>query len=170
MVKNSSMGSDIDFVKEFEELKLKQRLLIETLSKKNKTDRNSLLMEISSKLDFLVKIFKEATESENDTEHLDSKFKELDDKVSALSTEISTRFDELEEKLSKLEITEKKKEKELEAKLESSTSPIPGEIPPPSSAPVEGKNKTEGDKDAVEKKEGEVAPPEKEEKKKKKWF
>lgn len=34
MAKNDSLSSDINFIKEFEELKLKQKLLVESLKKK----------------------------------------------------------------------------------------------------------------------------------------
>lgn len=84
MAKNTTLSSDVDFIKEFEELKLKQKLLIDSLNKKNITQQNQLFLEINAKLDFLVKIFKDANEADSkaEEEKLEAHFKEVLDKIS----------------------------------------------------------------------------------------
>ena len=57
MVKKEALSSDLRFIKEVEELKIKQKLLIESLKRKNSDEQNKLFLEINSKLDFLVNIF-----------------------------------------------------------------------------------------------------------------
>lgn len=100
--KTTEISSDLDFVKEFEELKLKQKLLIESLKRSGNNQQNKLFLEINSKLDFLVKIFTEANISENGEEKVDyeSKFTQINDKLEELSVKIEDKFVTLIDKIS----------------------------------------------------------------------
>lgn len=113
MAKGSQLGSDIDFIKEFEELRLKQKILIESLNRKKHSNEGHLLTEMNSKLDFLVKLFKdsqdtgEEEEEFDQKEYLDTKFSEMimrmqnverslavmDDKVDKIETKIHVVHD-----------------------------------------------------------------------------
>ena len=99
MAKITSISSDLDFIKEFEELKLKQKLLIDSLNKKNGSQQNQLFLEINSKLDFLVKIFKDAndTDSKAEEEKLQIHFKEVLDKIDLVQKSFDEKFTKLEE-------------------------------------------------------------------------
>ena len=93
MTKKESLSSDIDLIKEFEELKLKQRLLIESLKKKTESQNVQLHKEINSKLDFLVKIFTEAQKKESAAQ---------EDIYSKQFEELFSKIDSLDEKLEKV--------------------------------------------------------------------
>jgi len=106
MVKASELSSDISVIKEFEELKLKQKLLIESLKNNTDSNQNKLFLEINSKLDFLVKIFTEANQADNDEEEkvdFNSKFNEILESVSSFSQETKDSFSKLDERIAKLE-------------------------------------------------------------------
>lgn len=90
-----SLSSDIDLIKEFEQVKLKQKLLINSISQKNITFQNQTLDEINKKLDFLVNIFQKADESEQD-DHIEKKIIEL-------SETVNTSFSQLTEKITNVE-------------------------------------------------------------------
>jgi uncharacterized coiled-coil protein SlyX len=110
-----TLSSDLELIKELEQLRLKQKILIETLNKKNSTKLNQVLSELNSKIDFLVKIFKEANETEDQTEveiskivkDLSSKFDTIEDlfsevlnkKLASFEEKINERFNILEEKI-----------------------------------------------------------------------
>lgn len=100
MVKNDNLSSDIDFIKEFEELKIKQKLLIESLKKKTQSEQSKLFLEINSKLDFLVKIFTEANKAESEVsperKHFDSQFH-------LILTKVDELFDAFDEKINNME-------------------------------------------------------------------
>ncbi len=101
MVKNESLSDDLNFVREFEELKLKQKLLVDSLSRKNATHMNEFLVEINSKLDFLVKIFKDTQENdsiEEEHNYLDEKFNLILDKIDEKFKEVDSKFLDMEEK------------------------------------------------------------------------
>jgi uncharacterized coiled-coil protein SlyX len=115
MVNTKDLVSDIDFVKEFEELRLKQKLLIESLSKKNKEDKNSSLAHINSKLDFLVNIFKDAQNNQSENSVMEKKLSELFEKVESLETSIN---DVSQSITSNMEIINKK----LDSKKETLSS------------------------------------------------
>lgn len=109
MAKTTTISSDIDFIREVEELKLKQKLLVESLKKKNSNEQNQLFLEINSKLDFLVKIFSEANkhdEEENEEEKIDfeTKFSEVDDKIDKVSKNLGERFDTIEKLLKEIKV------------------------------------------------------------------
>jgi len=103
MIKN--LSEDINFVKEFEELKLKQRLLVESLNKKNKSELTQYLVDMNSKLDFLVKIFKESqnqeeTEEEvNAQEELNSNISSILEKVKSIESTMDSKLVLIDEKL-----------------------------------------------------------------------
>lgn len=97
MVKSQSLSSDLDLIKEVEELRLKQKLLVESLKQKQESQLTSDLHDIHTKLDFLVKIFKDANSSSEEEE----------DKFEALEEKFETQFKQQEkvylEKLNSLE-------------------------------------------------------------------
>lgn len=127
MVKTTSLSEDINFVKEFEELRLKQKLLIESLNKKNSSQLNGYLLDINSKLDFLVKIFKEVNihEGENDTTTLiTSKFLELTEKVENIDKNFNEKISLIEETLNNLNI-KLNKTGDIVEKIESEEKSMP---------------------------------------------
>lgn len=77
--------SESNFIKEFEELKLKQKILIESLRNKRVDKYENLLTEIQTKLDFLTKMF---TDTESDSSDEEDVLVELKDKVSAISNQV----------------------------------------------------------------------------------
>jgi len=106
MVKVSELSSDINVIKEFEELKLKQKLLIESLKNNTDSNQNKLFLEINSKLDFLVKIFTEANQADDEGEEkvdFNSKFNEILESISSFSQETKESFSKLDERITKLE-------------------------------------------------------------------
>lgn len=132
MAKNTSLTSDVDFIKEFEELKLKQKLLIDSLNKKNISQQNELFLEINSKLDFLVKIFKDANDNDSkaEEEKLESHFKLISDKMDLIQKDTNDRLDKLENNTSLVsselkQIKEKLNEKKSEESLNSPNNSIP---------------------------------------------
>lgn len=107
MVKSNSLSSDLDLVKEIEELRIKQKLLIESLRQKNLSDENKLFLEINSKLDFLVKIFTQANKNDDVLEDenqqiTDKKLVDLDEKLNNMQEEFIKRFDNLEKNILKI--------------------------------------------------------------------
>ena len=109
MVKSNELSSDVNIIKEFEELKLKQRLLIESLKNNTDSNQNKLFLEINSKLDFLVKIFTEANQTESEDEHkTENKYNEIINMISNLEEKFNTSFLNIEDKISN--ILEKKEE------------------------------------------------------------
>ena len=100
------MNSDLDLVRELESLRLKQRLLTESLEKKKDLGKSEQLADIASKLDFLVSIFKSATEEEqSEKEDTKEKIEELDKKFSEVLDKIDKRFDEIEAKITTLSVS-----------------------------------------------------------------
>lgn len=96
MVKDSSLSSDIDLIKEFEELKLKQKILVESLNRKNKSKEKEFLIELNSKLDFLIKIFRDTSDTDfNEQEYLDQKFSELMIKIEDIEKNLNQRVTEI---------------------------------------------------------------------------
>ncbi len=101
MVKNTSLSSDIDLIKEFEELKLKQKLLVGTLKRKDEYVENRFLLELNSKIDFLVKIFKEAKEIE-ETNANDGDISKVIGRIDTMES----KLDELTKKIDKLNFSD----------------------------------------------------------------
>lgn len=108
MVKNaSSLSSDLDLIKEFEELKIKQKLLIESIKKKGNSPQEQLLIDINSKLDFLVKIFKEVndnSESNDNFENLSNLVTGISEKFESLEKKYDEEFERLHKSLSEITI------------------------------------------------------------------
>lgn len=109
MVKKSdsvSLSSDLDFIKEFEELKIRQKLLVDSLKKKNLSMQNDLFNDINSKLDFLIKIFQEANDTsqnvEDENQQLYSKFDDLSEKITSVESNFNERFEDVTELLEKI--------------------------------------------------------------------
>jgi len=172
MVKYESISNDLNLVKEFEELKLKQKLLIEALNSKNKIEMNQFLLDVNAKLDFLVKIFKDSQKAEEEDtteneikENLNSileRFENLDKKIDEKFELMENKFEDLNKKLLKTEGI-------VERNLEHPSSSIPNpsfRIDPNLKVPSDDKkineNKIENLVNNTKKEE--------EKKKKKKWF
>lgn len=106
MGKNEGLNSDLDFIKEFEELKIKQKLLIESLKNKGETEQSRLFFDINSKLDFLVKIFNEANQHSEPEVEVESpvevKLDLLLARLNELGEDFEKRFSVLEKKFEKL--------------------------------------------------------------------
>jgi len=146
MVK-TKLNSDLDFIKEFEELRLKQKLLVETLSKKNSSEMNKYLLDINSKLDFLVKIFKESTSSEDMSitqldEKLNSYFSKIIDKISFVETNLNEKIDNVKNNIGGFSKLIEKTEGIVEKNLEKQDlSELTNEIPKPNFNVDESKKK-----------------------------
>ncbi len=148
----SSLSRDVDFIKEFEQLKIKQKLLIESLSKKNKDELTNFLFEINSKLDFLVKIFKEANDEnshkdETEGNSIEDKVSSLEEKLTSIDTALNEKMDLLLEKVTSLKTmshtsTITPQPISMPSTKAPSPAPIPeqsSKLPPPPSFKVEDK-------------------------------
>lgn len=128
MVKES-LSSDIDLIKEFEQVKLKQKLLINSISQNNLTFQNQALDEINKKLDFLVTIFQKANENEND-DHIEKKLEQIDKNQKENTNLLEEKIISYEEKfnliLEKLEVLQKENQenKALSNSLNKVESPL----------------------------------------------
>lgn len=131
MAKKDSFSDDLNFVKEFEELKLKQKLLIDSLNRKNKTQMNEFLIDINSKLDFLVKIFKETMDNDSSEdeknvldEKLNSILENIDNKFNTLNEKIDNKFINIEDQISLVKASISKNENSVKS-LDNSLPPSP---------------------------------------------
>lgn len=110
MVNSKSLGSDLDLVKEFEELKIKQRLLLENLKHQNREEKKDLfLKEIGANVDFLVTVFKET--EKNDAEEpqvIEKSIRALSEQITELGKTLSKRMDALEKQFVQKESLESK--------------------------------------------------------------
>ena len=128
MVKIDSISNDLNLVKEFEELKLKQKLLIEALNSKSKTEMNQFLLDINAKLDFLVKIFKESQKVDEEETTEDEIKKSIDsvlEKFDLVDKKIDEKFDLMENKFEDLNKKILKTEGIVERNLNHPSSSIP---------------------------------------------
>jgi hypothetical protein len=105
------LSSDLDLVKELEQIKLKQRLLIETLRRKADLQETKVQQQMNAKLDFLVKIFKDTSGQDQEKDLFaqleKSLTKELKDQFAAQQatlTQLSEKIAALDVKLTKLSI------------------------------------------------------------------
>lgn len=118
MAKNETLSTDMNFIKEFEELKLKQRLLIETLKRKSKLSHDTAIENLDNKLDFLVKIFTEAnsltpekdkekeekkTEETKNPEEEEKKHTDVLDMLDSIEKLIGEKFKSIEDRLITIE-------------------------------------------------------------------
>lgn len=102
MTKKESLSSDLDLVKELEQLRLKQKLLIDSLKKKENSRVDSSLTEISNKLDFLVSIFKEANSQEGKDEvKIEESINSLSEKVEFIESTFNEKLEHFEKILKK---------------------------------------------------------------------
>lgn len=101
MAKKDSLGIDVNFIKEVEELKIKQKLLVQSLKQKSDSQQNKLFLEINSKLDFLVNIFAEAKHSDGveTVPEEGTSGNSVMDKLQEISDSLNKRFDDLEKKI-----------------------------------------------------------------------
>lgn len=119
MVTKESLSSDLDLIKEFESLKLKQSLLLESLKRnKVRNDENELMKDIHSKMSQLLEVFLEVKDS---GEKEDLK-KDID--YSSNFVQLTEKVDSLESKLN--QILKLVKSLEVQKKTDSSE----GELPP----------------------------------------
>ncbi len=127
MVSKQELGSDVDLIREFEELKIKQRLLIDNLRKNGNTQQNRLFLEINSKLDFLVKIFTEANKNEDEEEHNQEKAKtdKMLLQVDSLVSKIDTNFAKINDQVEKINARLKKIEDSSVVPLQSNVLSVP---------------------------------------------
>lgn len=101
MVSKDTLSADLDLVKEIEQLRIKQKLLIDALGRKKKEEHSKQLADLSSKIDFLVEIFKNA--SKDDDEKEEDKQASLIEKLDEMTSTLEKRFDVIDKKLSSLE-------------------------------------------------------------------
>lgn len=144
MVKNDSLSSDIDLIKELESLRIKQKLLVESLTKNSGDHENILLSHIDAKLEFLVKIFqdtsspdtKKPTETSENSETItdDETFEDkVFSRLTAIENSMITRFDELSKKISTLRISENKTQSNLPSQTtaqKQTSTPNDTQLPP----------------------------------------
>ncbi len=171
MTKKEVSKMDLEFVKEYEELRLKQKLLIENLKRKAKTQESELFMEVNSKLNFLVKIFKDSIKEDEEAqaektsfeENMTKKIDELMEKIESVSSSLTQKIDALEKKLANAgPLSSSSADDGLPSKNESTSTEDKKEgdsLPPP-----DFKSEIKDGEEADAKNEG---PAKKE---KKKWF
>jgi len=115
------MYSDLDLIKEVESLRLKQKLLVSTLKRESLLKKDEAFVELNTKLDMIIKIFKDASEGENKEEE-----SVIEEKLNSIIEKL-TVVDEISEKLEVLT----KRISELDSKPSSSvSSPSPSNLPP----------------------------------------
>lgn len=99
MSKSKSLSSDIDFIKEFEELRIKQKLLVESLSRKKKGAEVDLLQQIDAKLEFLVKLFQDTGEDDSHDEFVKEKFENLNTRLEDFEKKVVKTIQDLADKI-----------------------------------------------------------------------
>jgi hypothetical protein len=112
------LSSDLDLVKEIEQLRIKQKLLLQAFKHKDKKeDQQELLQSISAQVQFLVEIFKEETSTDKDAEEeTKNNQSRILDKIDSVKTAIFERMDLLEKKIDSIEL--KTEEPSLESMLQ----------------------------------------------------
>jgi len=114
MTKENSLSSDINIVKELEELRLKQKLLISSLNKKNKNELEISIIDLTKKVDFLVKIFQDSNSPKDETEEIveekNLQIEELKEKLEKLELSINENFENLNKKISEISTSLNKKD------------------------------------------------------------
>lgn len=175
MTNSKSLSSDMDFIKEFEELKIKQKLLVETLNKKRAGVQNDNLININSKLDFLVNLFKDANKSSDDVDphqEIMTAFENLSKRIDSIEENFTNKLSELETSISNSpNQTPQKTTKKIELEyddIETKLNPHKETIKPASKIVAPTPDFSVKDNLVESKIEGITIP--KEEKKKRKWF
>ena len=131
MMKSEELSKDLNLVKEFEELKLKQKLLIEALNSKNKTEMNKFLLDINAKLDFLVKIFKESQrveEEDKSEEEMKNNFSSILEKLESLDKKFDENFGDVDKKIEELQNKTIEIDGIVKRNLEHPSSSIPAPL------------------------------------------
>ena len=79
---------------------LKQKILIESLNRTKHSKDKELLVELNSKLDFLVKLFKDSSEGDFDEEdYLKKHFQEVFDRLDKFDQKVEDRLQKVETKI-----------------------------------------------------------------------
>lgn len=154
MVKHTSLSSDLDLIKELEELRIKQKLLVESLGKKKLSKDDELLINLDAKIDFLVKIFQESSSpEESEDESGENSHSKIMEKLNSIEENLNQKFEELSEKLLNSSITsEESKEPSKSSESTEKTSITPSNadsiesIPAPVVTPI---SSTETPKDSI---------------------
>jgi glucan-binding YG repeat protein len=100
-------------------------LLIDNLKRKSSAEHEKILIELNSKLDFLVKIFKEANENEQETDHIDKKFEEIMTRLDELDKKSEQRHKEVLDKIAKMTVYSNKEIKKASELKSTSREPTP---------------------------------------------
>lgn len=154
-----TLSADIDLVKEVEQLRIKQKLLISALEKEKSEEKNQQLADISSKIDFIVEIFKNASneDSQKEEDVQTTILEKLDD---VLST-VEKRFDDIDAKIAKLNQQPQKQPQQDSNTTQNTSSNDKSSLPPPPQFYDQVKQK-----EASQQEEKKEASPQKEQKKK----
>jgi hypothetical protein len=99
------LSSDLDLVKEIEQLRIKQKLLLQAFKDKDvKEDQEQLLQSIFAQVQFLVEIFKEETTTDKGVEEeVKNNQTILIDKIESIKIAVFERMDLLEKKIDAIE-------------------------------------------------------------------
>lgn len=99
------LSSDLDLVKEIEQLRIKQKLLLQAFKEKDgKEEQEKLLSSISSQVQFLVEIFKEENSTDKEAEEeTKNNHDKIIEKIDSIKIAIFERMDLLEKKFETLE-------------------------------------------------------------------
>ena len=101
MASKETLSADLDLVKEVEQLRIKQKLLIDALGRKKKEEQDQQLADLSSKIDFLVEIFKNASKEEE--QQGEDNQASLVEKIDEVISKVDERFEKLDERISSIE-------------------------------------------------------------------
>lgn len=119
----ASLSSDLDLVKEVEQLRIKQKLLLTAIKEKDKKiEVEKMLNSISSQISFLVEIFKEANNTdENGSEKSDEDksaekvtLEDINTSITLFKEEVLTKISDLDKKI--LKVINKKEDLSLSPK------------------------------------------------------
>lgn len=98
----TQLSTDLDLVKEIEQLKIKQKLLLRALKDQEKKEEQEKILEsMSAQIQFLVEIFKEvnANDSKDIEEENKNQTHEISDKIESIKIAIFERLNQIEEKV-----------------------------------------------------------------------
>ncbi len=103
----AQLSSDLDLVKEIEQLKIKQKLLLKALKEKEQEETQEKILEsMSAQIQFLVEIFKEV--NSNDGKDIEEENKnqteQISKKLDSMKTALFVRMDLLEKKIDSISI------------------------------------------------------------------
>jgi len=128
------MRSNMEFIKEFEELKLKQKILIDSLKKGQQDKKQEALDEMNSKLDFIVTLFQQATgegeEEEGEESEEEASIKTVFQHVGEMQQKLEALEENLDKKLGIVEGKVNGIEKEVKELTKTAPKPQFEENPP----------------------------------------